>query len=75
MLDEISLSSNQFSGTIPVSIGYLRSLRYLYLNNNNLVGHIPSTIARFSSPLAELWLQENILSGIIPSLTADMTYD
>ena len=37
------------------------------------MGYIPSTIARFSSPLAELWLQDNLLSGTIPSLTADMT--
>ncbi|XP_047952793.1 receptor-like protein Cf-9 homolog [Salvia hispanica] len=44
----IDLSSNRFSGNIPVSIGNLNSLRYLNLSNNTLTGEIPVSLGNIS---------------------------
>ncbi|XP_047966056.1 receptor-like protein 36 [Salvia hispanica] len=47
-LTTIDLSSNKFSGNIPVSIGNLNSLRYLNLSRNNLTGQIPVSLGNIS---------------------------
>ncbi|KAI2510148.1 Leucine Rich Repeat [Fragilaria crotonensis] len=63
LLETISVSSNKLSGTLPAYIGNMASLSYLYLNSNFIVGTIPN----LSRPLQEVWLQNNLLSGTIPS--------
>ncbi|KAL0000622.1 hypothetical protein SO802_014403 [Lithocarpus litseifolius] len=40
----IDLSSNQFQGEIPHTLGRLKFLRLLNLSHNSLTGHIPSTL-------------------------------
>lgn len=53
-------------------------LPLLDLDNNNLVGPIPPSLARFRSGgiegslLSEVWFQENMLSGTIPAAMADL---
>ena len=42
------VSANQFSGTLPSSIGNMTSLRYLYFSVNRLNGTIPPTIGALS---------------------------
>ncbi|XP_057797873.1 putative receptor like protein 25 [Salvia miltiorrhiza] len=69
----IDLSSNNFSGSIPDSIGNLNSLRYLNLSHNNLMGHIPASLGNISV-LESLDLSWNKLDGGIPSELTRLTF-
>ncbi|XP_057796940.1 receptor like protein 27-like [Salvia miltiorrhiza] len=69
----IDLSSNNFSGSIPDSIGNLNSLRYLNLSHNNLTGHIPASLGNISV-LESLDLSSNKLDGRIPSELTRLTF-
>ncbi|XP_047952631.1 receptor-like protein 9DC3 [Salvia hispanica] len=69
----IDLSSNNFSGSIPPSIGDLKSLKYLNLSHNILTGHIPSSLGGMSE-LESLDLSSNKLDGKIPREFASMTF-
>ncbi|XP_057785006.1 receptor-like protein 19 [Salvia miltiorrhiza] len=69
----IDLSSNNFSGSIPDSIGNLNSLRYLNLSHNNLMGHIPASLGNISV-LESLDLSSNKLEGGIPSELTSLTF-
>ena len=64
---KIDLSSNQISGIIPKSIGYLSNLTHLSLNANYLSGEIPSEIGELKK-LIFLDLSHNRkLNGEIPA--------
>ncbi|XP_057785008.1 receptor-like protein 19 [Salvia miltiorrhiza] len=69
----IDLSSNNFSGSIPDSIGNLNSLRYLNLSHNNLMGHIPASLGNISV-LESLDLSSNKLDGGIPRELTRLTF-
>ncbi|XP_057789104.1 receptor-like protein 9DC3 [Salvia miltiorrhiza] len=69
----IDLSSNNFFGTIPDSIGNLNSLRYLNLSHNNLMGHIPASLGNINV-LESLDLSSNKLNGGIPSELTMLTF-
>ncbi|XP_057797815.1 putative receptor like protein 25 [Salvia miltiorrhiza] len=69
----IDLSSNNFSGSIPDSIGNLNSLRYLNLSHNNLMGHIPASLGNINV-LESLDLSSNKLDGGIPSELTSLTF-
>ncbi|WOG94565.1 hypothetical protein DCAR_0313861 [Daucus carota subsp. sativus] len=72
-LTEVWLHGNQFSGSIPDSIGDLTSLQQLNLNGNKLVGLIPPGLANLS--LQSLILDNNMLMGPIPKFkAANVTY-
>jgi Leucine-rich repeat (LRR) protein len=45
----LDLADNSLSGSIPSSIGNLKSLSVLYLSDNKLSGPIPSSIGNFTS--------------------------
>ncbi|CAK7342023.1 unnamed protein product [Dovyalis caffra] len=62
------LHGNQFTGTIPESIGNLTVLQDLNLNGNQLVGFIPDSLAKM--PLEHLDLNNNQLMGPIPKFKA-----
>ncbi|KAI4312884.1 hypothetical protein MLD38_037674 [Melastoma candidum] len=69
----VDLSNNNFSGTIPVSIGdYLLKLHTLNLSNNSLSGPIPQSLANLRK-LEVLDLSRNRLSGEIPRVLTRMT--
>ena len=61
----LSLSYNNFSGSIPPELGNLNSLTYLRLDNNNLSGSIPPELGNLNN-LTYLNLYNNNLSGNIP---------
>uniref|UniRef100_A0A0R0FS76 Uncharacterized protein n=3 Tax=Glycine max TaxID=3847 RepID=A0A0R0FS76_SOYBN len=69
LLKSIDLSSNHFSGEIPLEIEDLFGLVSLNLSRNHLTGKIPSNIGKLTS-LESLDLSRNQLVGSIPpSLT------
>ncbi|GKV43698.1 hypothetical protein SLEP1_g50958 [Rubroshorea leprosula] len=64
-LQSLSLTCN-LEGSIPVSIGSLSQLTYLFLYFNNISGQIPSSLANLTQ-LTSLYLSCNHLSGPIPT--------
>jgi Leucine rich repeat len=65
------LSANNLNGTIPDSLGNLKSLFYLLLGSNQLSGKIPDSFGNFSS-LSWLDLSNNQLFGSIPPQLSGM---
>lgn len=63
--NELLLSFNQFSGTIPAELCNIRGMRYLALRGNKLSGRIPAGIGKCTS-LMYLILGQNSLSGPLP---------
>ncbi|KAI4310437.1 hypothetical protein MLD38_035415 [Melastoma candidum] len=69
----LDLSSNNFIGTIPESIGdNLLKLHTLNLSNNHFSGPIPLSLAKLSR-LEALDLSRNKLSGEIPAMLMQVT--
>ena len=62
---QLSLRSNNLSGTLPAAVGNLRHLERLYLDNNALSGAIPVELGHLRE-LQYLYLYNNELSGEIP---------
>ncbi|XP_019151861.1 PREDICTED: receptor-like protein 12 [Ipomoea nil] len=62
----LDLSSNDFSGKIPIELTNLVGLRSLNLSGNNLTGNIPKEMGNMKL-LESLDLSKNKLSGEIPS--------
>ena len=66
-LEVLSLFGNNFNGTqIPLSIGDIHFLRYLYLEDNKLEGVIPEALASLQY-LERIHLGNNQFSGEIPA--------
>ncbi|KAI4387358.1 hypothetical protein MLD38_005196 [Melastoma candidum] len=69
----LDLSSNNFNGTIPDSIGdNLLKLHTLNLSDNYLTGQIPLSLANLKN-LEVLDLSRNRLSGVIPGVLGQIT--
>ncbi|CBI18033.3 unnamed protein product, partial [Vitis vinifera] len=65
-LQFLNMSRNSLIGSIPESIGELKTLHVLDLSNNQLNGSIPFEI-RGAVLLKELKLEKNFLTGKIPT--------
>ncbi|KAJ6316044.1 hypothetical protein OIU78_019345 [Salix suchowensis] len=74
-LQTLLLSTTNFSGTLPQSIGNLEKLSRIELVGNNFTGTIPSSIANLTQ-LFYLDLSSNKFEGRIPSFrrSEDLTY-
>ena len=70
---QLDLFSNQLSGDIPVELGNLADLEWLYLHQNQLSGDIPAELGNLIS-LERLSLGGNQLSGDIPATLGGLTY-
>jgi len=65
-VEQLDLSDNQLSGTIPAELGNLTRLTSLDLNSNQLSGSIPAELGNLSN-IENLLLTANELSGSIPA--------
>ncbi|XP_010680326.1 systemin receptor SR160 [Beta vulgaris subsp. vulgaris] len=74
-LKRLELAFNHFEGTLLDSFSMLSSLESLDLSSNDIVGKIPPGICQNPegkpSNLKELYLQNNLFSGPIPSTIAN----
>ncbi|RCV04780.1 hypothetical protein SETIT_1G028700v2 [Setaria italica] len=64
-LQELDLSANLFTGTIPEAIGKMKNLTTLNLYYNKLTGSIPPSIGLLPN-LLDIRLFNNKLSGLLP---------
>ena len=71
-VDKIGLGNNNLSGSIPLQLGNLSNLTYLYLYDNQLSGSIPLQLGNLSN-LQELHLWGNQLSGSIPAALGNLS--
>ncbi|GES79072.1 LRR receptor-like serine/threonine-protein kinase ERECTA [Rhizophagus clarus] len=68
-LESLDLSNNLFTGNIPNSLMNLTKLRILGLGTNLLTGDFPFLAiisSRFAKTLANLSIQQNTFTGVIP---------
>ncbi|GKB40088.1 leucine-rich repeat-containing protein [Tanacetum coccineum] len=68
----LDISRNEFTGTIPESIGNMTQLTVLDLSYNKFSGTIPISIGSLTS-LTWLDLSENKFSGVIPKSIGSLT--
>ena len=71
-LTELYLNNNQFSQSIPASLGDLTNLTILSLYSNLLSGAIPPELGNLTS-LTTLYLTTNQLWGVIPDELGGLT--
>ncbi|XVF78658.1 hypothetical protein PTKIN_Ptkin14bG0152900 [Pterospermum kingtungense] len=69
----IDMSSNNFEGKIPETVGNLTSLQVLNFSPNKLKGHIPSSFGNLIA-LESLELSSNKLDGEIPMQLAGLSF-
>ena len=66
-LIDLTLSSTNFSGELPASMGNLKSLQTLYLSNYQFLGSIPASLQNLTQ-ITSLILFGNHFSGKIPNV-------
>ncbi|KAK9175205.1 hypothetical protein WN944_027211 [Citrus x changshan-huyou] len=70
-LTKLSLGYNNLSGSLPITLGRLKKLQGLDLQNNKFEGPIPQEFCHFSR-LYKFYMNRNKLSGSIPSCLGDL---
>ncbi|XP_076901283.1 leucine-rich repeat receptor protein kinase HPCA1-like [Bidens hawaiensis] len=66
-LIHIIFNKNQLSGSIPSSIGSIKTLEVVRLDSNSLSGPVPQNLSNLQT-VTELYLSNNKLSGPVPNL-------
>ncbi|THU73300.1 hypothetical protein C4D60_Mb04t21360 [Musa balbisiana] len=61
----LDLIGNRFTGKLPVEIGSMKALQFLYLNKNQLSGSVPPSLSNLTG-LLHLHLRDNKFTGFIP---------
>ncbi|XP_030962097.1 probable LRR receptor-like serine/threonine-protein kinase At3g47570 [Quercus lobata] len=61
----LDLSTNQFTGVLPMEIGTLKNLEFLDISKNMLIGKIPTSLGSCIK-LEFLDMRKNLFQGIIP---------
>lgn len=68
----LQLSSNFFTGIMPVGFGNCSTLQELSLSSNHMMGNLPSDLFGLAS-LLRLYLQDNLLSGQVSSRIGNLS--
>ncbi|XVF63454.1 hypothetical protein PTKIN_Ptkin09bG0088200 [Pterospermum kingtungense] len=69
VLIHILFDGNQFTGSIPSTLGLVQTLEVLRLDRNALTGKVPSNLNNLTN-INELNLAHNNLTGSLPDLTS-----
>ncbi|XP_074275089.1 leucine-rich repeat receptor protein kinase HPCA1-like [Silene latifolia] len=67
-LIHLLLDNNQFTGSIPSTLGLVQSLEFVRLDGNSLTGSLPTNISNLTK-VSDMSLSNNQLTGLIPDLT------
>ncbi|XP_050235852.1 leucine-rich repeat receptor protein kinase HPCA1 isoform X2 [Mercurialis annua] len=67
-LIHLLLESNNLTGSIPTTLGLVRTLEVVRLDKNSLTGPVPSNLNSLTG-VSELFLSNNGLTGPFPNLT------
>jgi Leucine-rich repeat (LRR) protein len=65
-LRSLSLSQNQFTGTLPIELGELSNLRYLNIAENSFRGQMQESMVGNFTKLEILSLEQNNFTGTLP---------
>ncbi|XP_042430806.1 leucine-rich repeat receptor protein kinase HPCA1-like isoform X1 [Zingiber officinale] len=68
VLKHMLFDHNQFTGSIPPTLGLVTTIKALRLDRNGLSGAVPSNLNNLTI-LGELQINDNQLSGSLPNLT------
>ncbi|MQL93229.1 hypothetical protein Taro_025869 [Colocasia esculenta] len=68
LMIHVLFDNNNLSGTIPSSLGLMKTLEVVRLDRNSITGPIPNNINNLTN-LKELHLSNNKLNGPLPNLT------
>ncbi|CAB9512278.1 Leucine Rich Repeat [Seminavis robusta] len=71
-LETLDLTDNLLYGSLVPELGYLRSLKYMFLSFNTLPGFLPSSVGDLTN-LVDLDLSATDISGTIPSSLGQLT--
>ncbi|XP_024987335.1 probable LRR receptor-like serine/threonine-protein kinase At1g07650 [Cynara cardunculus var. scolymus] len=71
-LENLSVTANRLSGSIPTFLGSITSLRDVRLENNMFSGPVPPALGKLTS-LTTLVLSANKLTGTLPGKLKSMT--
>ncbi len=75
-LTHLEIESNYLSGEIPVELGQLPNLFYLYLRRNSLTINLTELFVNQVGSYKEifsLWLDDNVITGTIPPAIGRLT--
>ncbi|KAI2514330.1 hypothetical protein MHU86_223 [Fragilaria crotonensis] len=72
-LQHLEIESNFFTGTLPVTIGALESLTYVYMRRNDMVFNLDFLKSGEMKNLFALWLDANDVTGTIPTEVGKLT--
>ncbi|KAK9070740.1 hypothetical protein SSX86_011142 [Deinandra increscens subsp. villosa] len=67
-LIHVLFENNRLTGSIPNTLGLVKSLEVIRLDRNFLTGNVPSNINNLTG-LFEMFLSNNQLTGLVPNLT------
>jgi hypothetical protein len=70
--EELVLSDNDFSGTLPSELFNVATLQYFYVENNNFTGTISTEVGNLLN-LQRLILNGNSFRGTVPSEVGSMS--
>ncbi|MFS7967537.1 putative non-specific serine/threonine protein kinase [Helianthus anomalus] len=67
-LIHLLFENNELTGSIPNTLGLVKSLEVVRLDRNGLSGNVPSNINNLIN-VTEMFLSNNRLTGVVPNLT------